>query len=252
VLQAPGNVGFSAGLNLALTELPESAPYLLLLNPDVFVDPDTLEKTVEVLSADHSLGAVTCKVVRPEGNIDPACRRSDPTLLSGLSRYLGLQALFPRSRLLGRYNLTYLDPNRQHEVDSGTAAYLLIRRDALVAAGGGMDERFFLYGEDLDLCRRIRAGGYRILYWPHVRAVHVKGSGRPRSPRATFEFHRAMWIYYRKWGTHRRNVLVLVPLFGAIAALGVVELVQSSLRTLRRGTDVEGGECDELPVQDTR
>jgi len=229
IVRAPGNVGFSAGVNLALAELPEAAPHVLLLNPDVFLEPDTLAKTAAVLSADVSLGAVTCKVERPGGALDPACRRSDPTLLSSLSRHLGLQALFPCSRFFGRYNLTYLDPGQPHEVDSGTAAFLLIRREALAAARGRMDERFFLYGEDLDLCRRIRGGGYRILYWPHVRAIHVKGSGRPRGARATFEFHRAMWIYYRKWGAHRRNALVLAPLLVAVVALGAIELVKNAL-----------------------
>lgn len=237
VLRTSRNVGFAAGVNLALAELPE-APFLLLLNPDVFVEPRTLEESTAVLTRDPTLGAMTCKLVLPSGELDAACRRSHPTVLSAFSRQLGLQARFPRSRFFGRYNLTYLDPARPHDIDSGTGAYLLLRREALGAAGGALDERFFLYGEDLDLCRRIRESGHRILYWPGARAVHVKGSGRPRGARATIEFHRAMWTYYRKWGVHRRNVLVLLSLLAGIGTLGAIDLLRNLVRARRGGWQV--------------
>lgn len=230
VVATGANVGFAAATNLALARLGPGE-LVLLLNPDVFVEPHTLEAMVALLEREPDVGAATCRLVRPNGTLDPACRRSDPTLFSAAAKQLGLQALFPHSRRFGSYNLTYLDADAAHDIDSGTAAFLLLRRAALIAAGGGLDERFFLYGEDLDLCRRIRLAGYRIRYWPQARAVHVKGSGRPRGARATIEFHRAMWIYYRKWGTFRRNGLVLVPLFGAIAALGAVALVAGAVRS---------------------
>ena len=229
VVSGGSNLGFAAATNLALAGLAASE-LVLLLNPDVFVEPGTLAELVALLEREPDVGAATCKLVRLNGDLDAACRRSDPTLLSAAAKHLGLQALFPHSRVFGRYNLTYLDPQAACDIDSGTAAFLLMRRAALVAAGGRLDESFFLYGEDLDLCRRIRQAGYRIRYWPRARAVHVKGSGRPRGPRATLEFHRAMWIYYRKWGTFRRNGLVLVPLLGAITALGAIALVGSTLR----------------------
>jgi GT2 family glycosyltransferase len=90
-----------------------------------------------------------------------------------------------------------------------------------------------LYGEDLDLCRRIRMAGYRILYWPEVTALHVKGSGRTRDAVTTVHFYKAMWTYYRKWGRFKHNPVVLVPLVLAIGALGVVELGKNRLLSMQ-------------------
>jgi GT2 family glycosyltransferase len=202
----------------------------------VLVEPETLGAVLEVLEARPDVGAVTCRLLLPTGNIDPACRRSEPTAVTALAKQLGLSRLFPRSRVLGRYNLTYLTPSETHEIDSGTGAFLLLRRSALDAAGGRLDERFFLYGEDLDLCRRIRQAGYRILYWPGVTALHVKGSGRIRDARTTLHFYRAMWIYYRKWGRFSSNPLVLAGLGGGLVVLGTAELARNAIRrTLRTG-----------------
>jgi len=230
VLSPGRNLGFAAGTNLAFHHLPPDTPYLLMLNPDVLVEPDTIERLVGILDEEPSLGAAVCKLLLPSGAIDPACRRSDPRLFSAFSKQTGLQRLFPRSRLFGRYNLTYLDANAPHEVNSGTGACLLIRRQAWLAAGGQLDERFFLYGEDLDLCRRIRQAGYRLLYRPDVTATHIKGSGRIRDSRTTVYFYRAMWTYYRKWGKYRSNPIVLVPLIGTIALLALIELTGNSGR----------------------
>ena len=172
----------------------------------------------------------------PGGGIDPACRRSEPTAVSALAKQLGISRMLPRSRVFGRYNLTYLDASEPHEIDSGTGAFLLVRRGALDDAGGRLDERFFLYGEDLDLCRRIRQAGHRILYWPELTALHMKGSGRIRDARTTRHFYRAMWIYYRKWGRFRSNPMVLAALAGGLVTLGSAELARNAFRrTLRTG-----------------
>jgi GT2 family glycosyltransferase len=224
------NLGYARGVNLALERLPESAPYVLLLNADVLVEAGTLGSVVDVLEKRPEFGAITCRLVLPGGDIDPACRRSEPTAISALAKQLGISRLLPRSRVFGRYNLTYLDASKAHEIDSGTGAFLLLRRGALDDAGGRLDERFFLYGEDLDLCRRIRQAGHGILYWPEATALHVKGSGRIRDARTTRHFYRAMWTYYRKWGRFRSNPMVLAALVGGLLTLGSAELVRNAIR----------------------
>lgn len=234
-LVRPGrNLGYAGATNLALERLPDDTPFVLLLNPDVQVEPDTLGEIVRVLEARPEAGAATPRIVLPSGDLDPACRRSEPTPLTALAKQLGLQRLFPGSRLMGRYNLTHLDPDEPHEIDSGTGAFLLLRRAALERVGGRLDERFFLYGEDLDLCRRLREAGFRILYWPHARALHVKGSGRLRPLATTYHFYRSMWIYYRKWGRSRRNPLALAPLLVTLSGLMALEVTRNGLRRLLR------------------
>jgi len=239
-LEEPGrNLGYAAGVNLALDRLPGSTPYVLLLNADVMVEPETIGSVLEVMEAEREIGAATCRLLLPSGSIDPACRRSEPTVVSSLAKQLGISRLYPDNQVLGRYNLTYLDADAPHDVDSGTGAFLMLRRRALEDAGGRLDERFFLFGEDLALCRRIREAGHRIRYWPDVTALHVKGSGRIRNSRTTRHFYRAMWIYYRKWGRFRSNPFVLAGLAGGLVVLGSAELARNSIRkTFQTGRSV--------------
>ncbi|MBN1867616.1 glycosyltransferase family 2 protein [Candidatus Sumerlaeota bacterium] len=235
LVRSEESIGFAAATNRALDRLADDAPYVTTLNPDVTVEPDTLEGAMRALDSDPSIGAVTCRLVLPDGRIDPACRRGEPTLVSAFSKLTGLQRLFPQSRFFGRYNMTHVDATHAHDIQSGTCAFLMIRRGALDSiAEGRLDERFFMYGEDLDLCRRLREAGYRILYTPEVRATHVKGSGRIRAFRTTFHFYRSMWLYYRKWGRHRRNPAVLLPLAAAIALLAGLEIVRTAVRRVCR------------------
>jgi GT2 family glycosyltransferase len=229
VLRPADNRGFAAGTNLALAALPEGIEYLLLLNPDVIVEPETLRHLVEMIDRDPTLGAATCRLRLPDGRIDPACRRSDPSLVTALSRFLRLARFFPNSRAVGGYNLTYLDATKSHDIEAGTAALLLVRAD-LMRRLGGMDERFFLYGEDLDLCRRVRGAEFRLRYSAEAEALHVKGSGRDRSMRENWEFHRSMWLYYRKWGSGRDNPFVLGPLALAIGGLATASYLRLAWR----------------------
>ncbi len=105
-----------------------------------------------------------------------------------------------------------------------------MRRSALNQVGGGLDERFFLYGEDLDLCRRLRQVGWRVRFEPRAEGLHLKGSGRIRPPRVTVQFYHAMWQYYRKWGRHRGNPLVLAALLALLVSLAAAELARNESR----------------------
>ena len=230
LVPTPHNLGFAAGVNRALEQLPPDAPYLLLLNPDVQLETDTIETLVVALESEPGVGAASCALRLLDGNLDPACRRAEPTAFSALAKQLGLHRLFPSSPLFGRYNLVGVDARAPHDIDSGTGALLLIRRDALDQAGGRLDERFFLYGEDLDLCRRLRDAGHRVRYFPQASALHVKGSGRIRTLGVTLHFYRAMWIYYRKWGRFRRNPLILGGLAAGLLFLACQEILRNGIR----------------------
>ena len=178
---------------------PAAAPprYALLLNPDTIVPRDAFARVVAYMDAHPRVGALGVKLVRADGSLDLACRRSFPTPEVALYRFLGLSKLFPHSPRFGRYNMTFLDPDRLAEVDSVAGAFMLARGEA-IAQAGLLDETFWMYGEDLDWAYRIKQRGWKVLYYPEVTVLHLKRSSSAGSARARYEFQRAMWLFYRK------------------------------------------------------
>jgi GT2 family glycosyltransferase len=190
------NVGYGRANNVAFEQA--KGDLILLLNPDVTVTPGCVGHLVRFLENHPDAGAAGPRLVRPDGSPDLAARRSFPTPAASFYRMAALSRLLPGSARFNRYNLGALDPTREHEMDAGTGACLLIRREAIDRAGL-FDPDFFMYGEDLDLCYRIKAAGWKIWYVPGAMAVHVKGTSTRQVPmRMQYEFHRAMWIYHRK------------------------------------------------------
>jgi GT2 family glycosyltransferase len=150
-----------------------------------------------MLESEPEVGVVGPKLVLPDGSLDLACRRSFPTPEVSAYRFCGLSKLFPNSRRFGRYNLTFLDPDQPADVDSVVGACMLVRGEA-IAAAGLLDERFWMYGEDLDWALRIRQAGWRVVYRPQAVVRHVKRASSSGSRRARHEFQRAMWLFYDK------------------------------------------------------
>ena len=197
------NTGFAHANNLGLRSLGlgesagEDLRYALLLNSDTVVPPDGLATMVAFMEAHPEAGAVGPKLVRLDGSIDLACRRSFPTPAVSFYRLLGLSKLFPRSPRFGRYNLTHLDPDQLTEVDSVNGAFMMIRAQTIEQVGL-LDESFFFGGEDLDWAYRIKAAGWKVYYNPAVVVQHVKRASYRHNPQAAYEFERAMWLFYRK------------------------------------------------------
>ncbi len=171
--------------------------YVLLLNPDTVLPPTALQDMIVFMDARPLAGVAGPKLIRPDGSLDKACRRSFPTPEVSFYRLFGLSKLFPRSPRFGRYNLTYLDPDKLTQVDSVVGAFMLVRREAVQQAGL-LDEAFFMYGEDLDWAYRIKQYGWQVWYNPAVTVLHVKEAASRQSRRARVEFYRAMAIFYRK------------------------------------------------------
>ncbi len=198
------NVGYPAANNQGLrqwgfSEAPaQSTPrYALLLNPDTEVPADAIRSVVAFADGYDKAGIVGPRLVRPDGSLDLACRRSFPTPAVSAFRMLGLAKLFPRSRRFGRYNLTYLPEDETADVDSVVGAFMLVRSEAIEQVGL-LDEAFFMYGEDLDWAYRMKAVGWRVYYYPKVTVLHVKRASSRQNPRAQVEFWRSMEIFYRK------------------------------------------------------
>lgn len=198
------NVGYPAANNqglkfLGVNQVAEQARprYCLLLNPDTEVPEDAFVRLVGYMDTHQDIGVTGPKLVLPDGSLDLACRRSFPTPEVSSYRMLGLSRLFPRSRRFGRYNMTYLDENEVAEVDSVVGAFMMVRTK-VVPAVGLLDERFWMYGEDLDWAKRIKDSGWRIVYYPLVEVLHVKRASSRQNKRAQYEFYRAMLIFYYK------------------------------------------------------
>jgi len=190
------NHGFARANNRALRQA--RGRDVLLLNPDTLVRPGAIATLRAALGELPGAVAVGPKVIRPDGRLDLACRRSFPRPSVALARLSGLSRVFKRSRWAAQYNRTYEDPDQMGEIDAGTAAAMCFRSSALEAVQF-FDEAFFMYGEDLDLCYRLKARGGRIYYVPAAVVVHFKGASSGQQPRAMLrEFHRAMWLFYRK------------------------------------------------------
>ncbi len=216
---SPINGGFAHGNNQALRHATGDA--VLLLNPDTILPAGALDAFEQCLAAYPRAGIIGPKLLKPNGTMHLACRRSFPTPSVAFYRLSGLSRLFPRSARFGRYNLTYLDPDTPSEVDSVCGACLLIRR-SVIERIGLLDERFFMYGEDVDWCLRARQDGWTVRYEPGIVVQHQHGAAsRQRALRTTFHFFRAMDLFYRKHYVRRYHPLVTgavrTGIYGALA-----------------------------------
>jgi colanic acid biosynthesis glycosyl transferase WcaI len=191
------NVGFAHAANQGM-ELAE-AETLLFLNPDTMVPEGAIAAAVAELDRHDDVGMLGCKLIRPDGEFDHACKRGFPTIASSLYYFLALHRLRPSSPRFAQYTAGQLDADRPGYVDAVNGAFMLAKRSA-VQEVGPMDERYWLYAEDLDWCHRFWERGWKILYWPEVEVVHAKGgsTGKQRPWTLNRAFHRSMWIFYAK------------------------------------------------------
>lgn len=206
LIESGTNGGYAYANNLALRRC--SGEYWLLLNPDTVLPAKGLREMVNYMDAHPEAGVAGPKLVRQNGSLDLACRRSFPSPEVSLYRMLGLSKLFPKSQRFGRYNMTYLDPDQPTEVDSVVGAFMMVRA-AAARQVGILDESFFMYGEDLDWAFRIKNAGWKVLYNPGVVILHYKGASSSRhSRKAIVEFYRAMDIFYKKHYAKNTNFLL--------------------------------------------
>lgn len=200
-IQNHKNLGFAAGNNPGIKRA--RGRYILLLNTDTEVPPETFRTMIAFMDETPDAGAATCKLILPDGSMDPACHRGFPTPWVAFTYVAKLEKLFPKTRLFGEYHQGYKDLSTIHEVDCIVGAFFLIRRE-VVKEVGLMDEEYFMYGEDIDWAYRIRTKGWKIMFNPRVTILHKKKqSGRAnilKKRRVTAEvyFHKYNWLFYTK------------------------------------------------------
>jgi GT2 family glycosyltransferase len=203
LIRSKSNLGFGPANNLGFQSV--LGRYIVLLNSDAFLTEGSLERSVAHMDATPGVGLGGGRLIGRDGSWQPSARMF-PTVLSDLIVLSGLAARYPRSRIFGRADRTWANPMEAAEVDWVPGAFSIIRTKALHAIGS-FDPRFFLYYEEVDLCKRIKDSGYSVWYWPDVVVVHIGGesSRQVRSlqlsrtgAQLTLWRMRSMLLYYRK------------------------------------------------------
>lgn len=224
------NVGFSTANNKALEKA--QSEYILILNPDTLIQEDTLLVLKQYLDENPLVGAVGCKLLNPDGSFQIASRRSFPTPWVAFSRIIGLSRIFPKSRLFGRYNLTYLDPDSESEIDVLAGSLMMLRKKALDQVGY-FDEDYFMYGEDIDLCYRIKKAGWRLVYTPRTKVIHYKGESTKKSDFSVIaNFYSTMLIFVSKHFSGRYSFALRIVLTLGIYFRAVMAFLLQTLRNL--------------------
>lgn len=190
------NVGFARANNQAIRQ--SEAEYVLLLNPDTIVEPDTFSKCLDFMDRTPDAGGLGVKMLNGNGEFLPESKRGLPVPSVAFYKIFGLSKLFPKSQKFGAYHLTYLSPDEIHSVDVLAGAFMLMRKSVLDQVGL-LDEDYFMYGEDIDLSYRITQGGYKNYYFPETRIIHYKGeSTKKSSVNYVYVFYNAMRIFANK------------------------------------------------------
>lgn len=202
------NVGFSTANNQAIKLA--KGEYILILNPDTIVYPDTLDYCLNFSKQNDSCGALGVKMVNAEGQFLPESKRSFPSPLVSFFRIVGLSKLFKNSPFFNRYYLSYLDENENHPVDTLAGAFIWIKKTVLDKVGL-LDESFFMYGEDIDLSYRIQNSGFINYYLGKTSILHYKGESTNKLEyKYILNFYGAMKIFSRK---HFKNGSLFYNLF---------------------------------------
>ena len=212
------NNGFAAGNNQALKIA--RGKYVLLLNSDTVVWENTLEDIYNYMERHKDVGAAGCRVVLENGELDKACKRSFPNVKNSFFRLFHI----PTNSKDDNYNLDDLPDDEVYEIDCLTGAFMFIRKEALDEVGF-LDETFFMYGEDIDLCFRIKGAGWKIIYYGKSRITHLKGaSSKKQKSKLIYEFYRAMYIYYKKHHANDSSFIVNIVVYIGIFVLCILKL----------------------------
>jgi GT2 family glycosyltransferase len=211
------NHGFGHACNAGAAQA--RGRYLLFLNSDTVLEDCSLDRAVKYMDADSRIGALGIKTTLADGSFDHASKRGFPTPFNAFCYFLGLDRLFPRCKAFGGYRLAYLDPETTVDVDAVSGSFMLVHRQ-LFDSLGGFDEAYFMYGEDVDLCWRIKGAGRRVVYFAGASMRHLKGQSglNTDDPAVCGYFYDVMEIFYNKHLRYSYGPLMAISVRFAIRA----------------------------------
>lgn len=224
------NAGFGKANNQAIRLA--RGKYTLLINPDTLIKEDTLRVLYDHMEANPNTGAAGCKILNPDGTFADESRRTVPTPWNALGKVLGLASLFPKSKLFAGYYMNWLDEDTESQVPVISGSFMFFRTDALQRLGG-FDERFFMYGEDIDLCYRLTQSGMAIDYVPATSIIHYKGeSTKKDNIDYIIIFNKALYQFFDKHYSYSYTLLFRVIIVMGIVARGVIGYAKTLMRRL--------------------
>lgn len=222
VIANKDNPGFSKANNQGIDIA--KGKYVLLLNPDTLVEEDTFRICIDFMDIHPDAGGLGVKMIDGAGRFLPESKRALPTPWVSFYKIFGFSALFPKSPRFAKYHLTYLDKDKNHEIEILSGAFMLMRKETLVKVGY-LDEAFFMYGEDVDLSYRILLGGYKNYYLADTQIIHYKGeSTKKGSLNYVKVFYQAMLIFAHKHfnGSYQKAFILMIHLAVYLRAIGAV------------------------------
>lgn len=241
LIENRANLGFAKGNNIGLKEA--RGEYILFLNSDTEVFPGALAEAVVYMKEHPEVGALSAKTMLISGKMDPDCHRGFPNPWASIAYFLGLEKLFPKSKLFGQYHKFYFNLNENHEIDAGAGAFMLVSKKVIDNVGN-WDEKYFFYGEDLDFYYRIKKAGYKVMFYAKPLLKHYKGASsglrketkdiaknskenRIRVAKASVE---AMEIFYRKFYKDIYPNWLTFLVLAAIKVKGFFRVIKHCLR----------------------
>jgi len=232
VIRNEANLGFAKGSNIALTKA--KGEFLLFLNPDCTIAPDTIARMIEHSRMMPEAGMLGCLIRNDDGSEQAGARRRVPTPWRAMVRFLGLTSLFPHSPRFRGLNMHELPlPERPVEVEAISGAFMFVRRDALEDVGP-LDEGYFLHCEDLDWCMRFRQKGWKVMFVPDVEIMHAKGGcSVDRHLRVEWHKHCGMVRFYRKFFRYQYPLPFMLLIICAVWGRFVILSLLCTLKRLK-------------------
>jgi GT2 family glycosyltransferase len=196
LIRSGENLGFAKANNLAIRQC--RGRYISLVNPDVEVLPGCLDALADFLDQNPTVGNVGPRILNPDRTLQSSCRRY-PTLWNNFCSAAGLATAFKKYRVFAGEHMLFFPHDRTAPVDVLVGCFWMVRREALEAAGL-LDEGFFVYGEDVDWCRRCRNAGWEVVFFPGAEAIHARGGASAADPVTSAVTQQRSILYY--WSKH--------------------------------------------------
>jgi GT2 family glycosyltransferase len=207
------NLGYAHANNQGIEK--STGTYVLLLNPDTEIEGNALDLMLKFMDAKPRVGAMGPRLLNPDGSVQASCREF-PRFSTLLCEFTGLSRLFRKSRIFGRWRMGYFDFDRTIEVDQPMGSCLMLRHETLEQVGA-FDESFPMFFNDVDLCYRIKAAGWKIFFYSEAQVTHYRGASTSKAKRKMIWLsHLAFYRFFRKhksgWGNRLLLSLLLIPL----------------------------------------